>query len=414
VINIVFLGLISFFADLSTEMVYPLIPLYLVSSFGATPALVGVIEGIAESLASLLKVFSGYLTDRFRKKKALAFSGYAAGLLYKFALLFAGSWAGILGARVIDRIGKGIRTAPRDVLVSESADKDSMGKAFGLHKALDMSGAALGLLVLYFIIRTANGIYDYKRLFLLSAIPAVLGLCMFIFVKQNKQTQESKTREPFWKNVKKIDGQLKLYLLVVFLFTLGNSSNTFIILKAKASGFNDVNVILLYFVYNLTASLLSMPLGKLSDKIGRKNLLVPGYIAFALCYLGFAFAATPPIMITVFVLYGIYTAMITGVERAFVAEISPAELKGTMLGLHSTIAGIALLPASIVAGLLWNSFGSAVPFIFGASLSLLAALLLMVFMRGKQLSIINEQLSMSEVSNHRGLSTRSDYLQRHC
>jgi len=387
VINIIFLGLISLFTDLSTEMVYPLIPLYLVSSFGATPALVGVIEGIAESLASLLKVFSGYLTDRFRQKKALAFSGYAAGLLYKFALLFAGSWAGILGARVIDRVGKGIRTAPRDVLVSESADKDNMGKAFGLHKALDMIGAALGLLVLYFIIRTANGIYDYKKLFLLSAIPAVLGLCMFIFVRQNKQPQEVKTREPFWKNVKKIDGQLKLYLLVVFLFTLGNSSNTFIILKAKAAGFNDVNVILLYFVYNLTASLLSMPLGKLSDRIGRKNLLVPGYIAFAFCYLGFAFASAPPVMITVFVLYGIYTAMITGVERAFVAEISPAELKGTMLGLHSTIAGIALLPASVVAGLLWNSFGPEVPFVFGASLSLLAAILLMVFMRGR--AIIN-------------------------
>ena len=382
-LNIFFLGLISFFTDISTEMVYPLIPLYLVSSFGATPALIGLIEGIAESLASLLKVFSGYVTDKSQKKKAIAFSGYATGLLYKLALLFAASWVGILVARIIDRIGKGIRTAPRDVLVSESADKGNMGKAFGLHKALDMLGTALGILITFFILRSVNGDYDYKRLFAFSVIPAVFGLFMFAFVKQ-KNNAERKKREPFWKNVRNIDGQLKLYLLVVFIFTLGNSSNAFILLKAKAAGFNDVGVILLYFIYSIAASVLSMPLGKLSDKIGRKNLLVPGYIAFALCYFGFAFADTGGTMIAVFVLYGVYTAMIAGVERALVAEISPKELKGTMLGLHSTVAGIALLPASVIAGLLWNAFGAKAPFLFGAGLSLAAALILIVFMREKQ------------------------------
>ena len=385
--NIFFIGLISFFTDISTEMVYPLIPLYLVSAFGATPALIGIIEGIAESLASLLKVYSGYLTDRFQKKKTIAFSGYAAGLIYKLALIFAGSWLGILGARAIDRIGKGIRTAPRDVLVSESADKDNMGKAFGLHKALDMSGAALGILITYFIISKSGGNYDYKRLFMLSMIPAVLGLCMFIFVKQKKQAREIKERIPFWKNINKIDSQLKLYLLVVFLFTLGHASNAFFILRAKAAGFDDKNAILLFFIFNFTASILSMPFGKLSDKIGRKNLLVPGYLTFSLCYLGFAFAGSALAMTTVFVLYGVYTAMITGVERAFVAEISPPELKGTMLGLHSTVAGIALLPASVIAGLLWNSFGPAVTFIFGAGLSFVSALLLLVFMKGRGSSL---------------------------
>jgi len=394
-LNIFFLGLISFFTDFSTEMVYPLIPLYLVSAFGATPALIGVIEGIAESLASLLKVYSGYLTDRFQKKKAIAFSGYAAGLVYKIALLFAGSWVGILGARSIDRIGKGIRTAPRDVLVSESADKDNMGKAFGLHKALDMSGAALGILVTYFIISgsggnsggVSSGDYDYKRLFTLSMIPAVLGLCMFFFVKQKKTNIELKKREPFWKNISKIDSQLKLYLLVVFLFTLGHASNAFLILRARAAGFDDKGAILLFFLFNITASVLSMPFGKLSDKIGRKNLLVPGYVTFSLCYTGFAFAYSPPAMTTVFILYGVYTAMITGVERAFVAEISPPELKGTMLGLHSTVAGIALLPASVIAGLLWNTFGPRVPFLFGASMSLISAILLIVFMKGRKAAL---------------------------
>jgi len=382
-LNIFFIGLISFFTDISTEMVYPLIPLYLVSVFGATPALVGIIEGIAESLASLLKVFSGYLTDRFQKKKAIAFSGYSAGLLYKFALIFASSWTGILAARVIDRIGKGVRTAPRDVLVSESADKDNMGKAFGLHKALDMFGAALGILITYFIIRGSQGSYNYKNIFALSMIPAVLGLCMFLFVKQKTVIREAKKTEPFWKNINKMDSQLKLYLLVVFLFTLGHSSNAFLVLKAKTAGFDDASVILLFFVYHITASVLSMPLGKLSDKIGRKNLLVPGYVTFALCYFGFAFAGSKLTLGTVFVVFGLYTAMITGVERAFVAEIATPELKGTMLGLHSTVAGIALLPASVLAGLLWNMFGATVPFVFGAVMALISAMLLLVFMKGR-------------------------------
>lgn len=385
-LNIVFIGLISFFTDISTEMVYPLIPLYLVSTFGATPALIGIIEGIAESLASLLKVFSGYLTDRFQKKKALAFSGYATGIIYKIVLIFAGSWIGILGARVIDRIGKGIRTAPRDVLVSESIDKENIGKAFGLHKALDMCGAGLGILITYFIIRNSGGEYNYKHLFALSIIPAALGLFMFIFVKQKKRENEpegSAVREPFWKNINKIDSQLKLYLLVVFIFTLGHSSNAFFVLKAKTAGFDDAGVILLFLIFHIVATILAMPLGKLSDKIGRKNLLVPGYITFALCYFGFAFSQSKPALYAVFGLFGVYTAMITGVERAFVAEISPPQLKGTMLGLHSTITGIALLPASIIAGFLWSSFGSTVPFVFGAGLSLVSALLLLVFMKGK-------------------------------
>jgi len=385
-LNIFFLGLVSFFTDLSTEMVYPLIPLYLTTAFGATPALVGVIEGIAESAASLLKVFSGYVTDRFQKKKATAFCGYATGILYKLALLFAGSWVGILGARVLDRVGKGIRTAPRDVLVSESADKNNMGKAFGIHKALDMAGAALGILVTYFILRGMGDGFDYRRMFLISIIPAVLGLCMFFFIKEKREPRPAKSREPFWKNIRRVDGQLRLYLLVVFLFTLGNSSNTFILLRAKSTGFDTVSVILLYFAYNMTASILSIPLGRLSDRIGRKKLLVPGYLAFSLCYLGFAFASNRWVMVLVFVVYGAYTAMIAGVERAFVAEISPPELKGTMLGLQSTVAGIALLPASVVAGFLWDAFGAAVPFVFGAGLSLAAALILVFFMKNKKIS----------------------------
>ncbi|MCL2757207.1 MAG: MFS transporter [Coriobacteriia bacterium] len=441
-LNVFFLGLISFFTDISTEMVYPLIPLYLASTFGATPALIGVIEGIAESLASLLKVFSGYISDRFQKKKMLALAGYSTAVFYKLVLIIAGSWIGIFGARVLDRFGKGIRSSPRDALVSESADKKALGKAFGLHKALDMAGAAIGILITYGLLTGFFGDFEYKDIFAISIVPAVIGLCMFLFVKEKKIAQLEREREAarleteggvgtgngaeakgriaqteieaesetvdsrvdtelsgakqgagiapakpkriaLWKSFKGLNGQLKLYLLVVALFTLGNSSNAFLLLKASAVGFNEVSVVLLYFVYYIAAAVLSLPFGRLSDRVGRKRVLVMGYAVFAIAYLGFAVAFSQPFLVGMFALYGVHTAMVTGVERAFVAEIAPPELKGTMLGLQATIAGIALLPASIITGVLWNLFGSVVPFVFGAALSLLATLNLAIFMHGR-------------------------------
>ena len=216
--NIIILGLISCFADISSEMVYPLIPLYLTTAFGATPALVGIIEGIAESVASLLKVFSGYISDRFQHKKAIAFCGYATGVLYKIALLFAGSWAGVLTARVIDRFGKGVRTAPRDVMVAESADKQSMGKAFGLHKMLDMAGSAVGILLAFLLMKNI-GPDGYKTVFAISIIPIVIALLLFFLIHEKKEKRETVPRERFWKNISQLDARLKLYLFVTFLFT---------------------------------------------------------------------------------------------------------------------------------------------------------------------------------------------------
>ena len=380
--NVYFIGLVSFFADISSEMVYPLIPLYLAAVFGASPALIGLIEGIAESVASLLKVYSGYITDKYKRKKAVAFSGYATGVLYKIALIMATSWAWILVARVIDRIGKGIRTAPRDVMVSDSAPQGCSGKAFGIHKSLDMAGSALGILFAFLLLKSVDGNYNYQQIFYASMVPAILSLVMFSKIKEKKETRCIKPREPFWQNIKKLDGGLKLYILVAFLFTLGNSSNVFLLLRAKSIGFEDTTVILLYFIYSVSASLLAIPMGKHSDKVGRKRLLVAGYFVFALVYLGFAFVEQKEVMVGLFVLYGVYTAMIAGVERAFIAEISPPELKGTMLGLHSTVVGIALLPASTIAGILWTVFGAPAPFVFGAALASVAAIILLVHLKG--------------------------------
>lgn len=376
--NILFIGLVSFFADFSTEMVYPLIPLYLTSVFGATPALVGLIEGIAESLASLLKVFSGYVTDKYRRKKPIAFLGYATTLLYKVALLLAGSWVGILAARVIDRFGKGIRTSPRDVLVSESADPARLGRSFGIHKALDMAGSAAGILAAYLIMRAWRGEYAYKRLFALSALPAVAALFMFFFIKETGKPREAKAPLHVFQGLKRLDSRLKLYLIVVFVFNLGNSSNTFLLLRAGKAGFDSATVVLLYFLYNMVSSILAIPMGRVSDALGRKKVLVGGYLVFSLVYALFAWAANGVVIVAAFALYGFFTAMTAGVERAFIAEIAPKELKGTMLGLHSTIVGVALFPASLLAGLLWNSFGPVVPFAFGALLSLVAALTLAI------------------------------------
>ena len=357
--NIVWLGLVSLFVDMSTEMVYPLLPLFLTTALGASPAIVGIIEGIAESIASILKVFSGYIGDVYHNKKRLAFAGYSAAILYKIFLLLAASWPGVLVARVIDRTGKGIRTAPRDALVAQSSDGKKLGGSFGLHKMLDMAGSSLGALLAYIFVAANVG---FHSAFLISIIPAVVGILFITAVKEDKK--ENSIQEKLTLRGLKLDRKLKAYLAVIFVFCLGNSSNAFLLLKAQERGFSASQVILLYLIFNVSASVLAIPSGKLSDKLGRSKILVPGYLIYGLVYLGFALLTSKPAILLLFVAYGAYNAFISGAERAFIVENAPSGLKGTVLGLYGMLQGIGLLLSSSIAGLMWDRINSGAPFLF--------------------------------------------------
>jgi MFS family permease len=373
-LNVIILGLTSLLTDISTEMVYPLIPLFLTSQLGASPAIVGIIEGFAESLASILKVFSGYISDKVGKRKPLAIAGYSFSTIGKMFLYFATSWGWVFLGRTSDRFGKGIRTAPRDALIAEAVDKENIGRAYGLHRALDTLGATIGITLAYYFLTSYKG--DYKAVFMYSLIPAFLGVIVLFFAKESTVKHELSKKLSFsWKS---LDRRLQMFLIVILIFALGNSSNQFLLLRAKNVGFSDSDVILLYLVYNIVYMIFSYPMGRLSDKIGRKKLLIMGYFFYGIVYLGFAILGFKTAMWVLFSVYGLYIALTEGVEKALVAEISPPHLKGTVIGLHATFTGIGLLPASFIAGVLWDTLGVTAPFYFGGIMGVLAAIGLMI------------------------------------
>ncbi len=377
--NIILLGLTSFFTDISSEMIYPLVPLFLTAKLGASPEILGLIEGIAESLASLLKIVAGYISDRLRNRKALTIFGYSASAVGKLFMYIAASWPMVLLARVIDRFGKGIRTAPRDALIADNAAEGKHGAAFGLHRALDSSGAVVGVILAYFFFtRLAQG--EYTPVFMWSVVPAVIGVVLLFVVRESKPKASKQAQLPslHW-NV--LPRRLQLFLIVALIFTLGNSSNTFLLLRATNLGFTPAAAILLYLVYNIVYGLVSYPAGWLSDKVGRKRLLVTGYVFYGLVYLGFALVNAPQqawVLWALFGLYGLYIGFTEGVEKALVSELAPANLRATAIGLHATTIGIGLLPASFIAGQLWDRISPAAPFYFGGGMGLAAAIGLML------------------------------------
>jgi MFS family permease len=371
--NIILLGITSLLTDISGEMIYPILPVYLVTQLGAGPAVLGLIEGIAESLSSLLKVFSGYFSDKIKARKPFTIFGYASSALGKFILYISANWWFFLAGRVVDRLGKGVRTAPRDALIADSAQNKKTGAAFGLHRAMDTFGAVIGVFAAYLLITKYHG--SFKTILLVSLIPAFLGIVFLFLIKEKRnQAQAAVVKQKLEFKWHALDKRLKLFLIFTFIFTLGNSSNQFLLLRAKSLGSPLPQIILFYLAYNIIYGLVIYPASRLSDKIGRKRLLVLGYLFYGLVYFGFGMNNSINNFWFLFGVYGLYIAFTEGVEKALVADIAPQELRATAIGLHATLVGIGLLPASLLAGMLWKFFGPAAAFYFGGFMGVFASI----------------------------------------
>lgn len=377
--NIILLGITSFLTDISSEMVYPIIPIYLVTQLGAGPAILGFIEGLAESTASLLKVFSGYFSDKIKQRKPFTVFGYSASGLGKLFLYISTSWIGILAGRIIDRFGKGIRAAPRDALIAESSRENKRGFAFGLHRTMDTLGAIVGVGLSYFLITRFRG--SLRNIFLFSLLPALLGILFLFFVKEKKIEPKQPTEKLQFK-WQALDKRLKLFLIFSFIFTLGNSSNQFLLLRAKTLGSTLSQVILFYLIYNITYALVSLPAASLSDKVGRKKISCMGYLIYGLVYIGFALNNSFYNLWVLFGIYGLYIGFTEGIEKALISDIAPTNLRATAMGLHATLVGIGLFPASLFAGLLWKFQGASAPFYFGGFMGVLSSIAFWFILKG--------------------------------
>jgi MFS family permease len=387
----------SFLTDISSEMIVNLIPLFLYSVLGVRLAVVGLIEGVAETTASLIKIFSGAISDRLGERKRLAVIGYGLSTFAKPFLYFANSWGWVLGVRFADRVGKGIRTAPRDALLAGSSDPDQRGLVFGLHRAGDTAGAfiGLGLAALIIWLTQANEVLltraAFQTVVLISIIPAALAVVILALGATNIAPKVQQAAPLL--NLKGMDRRFKIYLGVVVLFTLGNSSDAFILLRAQERGLSILQIMGMLMTFNLIYSLLSGPAGALSDRIGRRRLIMSGWVIYGLIYLGFALAHTGTAVWVLFGLYGVFYAMTEGSAKALVADLVPDKKRGTAYGLYSASVGLAALPASLIAGILWQGigtwqgFGPAAPFIFGMGMALAAGLLFYRFVGTSNTSI---------------------------
>jgi MFS family permease len=368
-------------------MIVYLIPLFLSNVLGVRMTFIGLIDGVAETTASLLKIYSGALSDRIGKRKWLAVLGYAISTIAKPFLFFANAWGWVLGIRFADRVGKGIRTAPRDALVAASTDERNRGFAFGLHRAGDTAGAFIGIGIAALIIwltQTNEAFLSantFRIAVLVSIIPAVLAVIV-LAAGATDVAGTGKGSGTTRLSLKGIDSRFKIFLLITILFTLGNSSDSFIILRAQERGLNVLQTMFMLMTFTAIYATLSSPLGALSDKVGRRKLIIGGWLAYAFVYLGFALANAGWQIWMLFGFYGIYYAATEGVAKALVADLVPEAQRGTAYGLFNAAIGITALPASLLAGLLWQGagtwtgFGPSAPFLFGSVLSLFASLLL--------------------------------------
>jgi MFS family permease len=372
----------SFFMDVSSEMVINILPLFLASVLGVKTNIIGIIEGTAEAMASILKMFSGWFSDRLRARKWLAVSGYAISALAKPLFYFAHSWGTVAGARWGDRVGKGVRTAPRDALVADSVEPGQRGLAFGFHRAADTAGAMLGLVIALVVVwlLQAHGPElkeaTFRTLVLVSLIPAALAVLSLALGARDVPVTKQRAAPKF--AFRALGKPFMVFVVIVGLFTLGNSADAFLVLRAQERGLGILGVLGMLITFNLIYTLISTPAGSLSDRIGRRKLIIGGWLAYAVIYLGFGLAQTGWQIWLLYALYGVYYGMAYGTANALVADLAPAEVRGTAYGTYNAIIGILAFPSSVIAGVLWQGvggwagFGAAAPFLFGGALALVA------------------------------------------
>ncbi|AIE83780.1 MFS transporter [Fimbriimonas ginsengisoli] len=371
------LGLVSLLTDFSSEMVYPLNPVFLTKVLGAPAWAVGLVEGAAESTASILKLYSGRLSDRVGKRKPLTVAGYSMAAVAKPMIGLAGPWGVMLAARLLDRAGKGIRSAPRDALIADTTSPLNRGRAFGLHRSMDTTGAVLGPLMGYVFLQRFPG--QFRSLYLLAFLPAVLGVVVLVTVVRERAKTGEAIKGSAAFSISGLSPSYRRYLLIIGLFALGNSSDAFILLRAQTMGVRADQMLLLYALFNVVEATLGYAAGGLSDKVGRKPLIVAGWTIFALVYLGFALASSPGIAWALFVAYGLYYTFTQGTQKAFAADLAHADRRGAELGAFHMLLGLGALPASLIAGALFSRVSPSAPFFMGAFTAALSAGLLLAF-----------------------------------
>lgn len=376
--NVVGMGLISLMNDVASEMIYPLLPIFLTSVLHAGAATLGVIEGVAETTVSLIKYFSGLYSDRLSRRKPIFAAGYAISNIIRPLIGISTQWLHVLIFRFADRVGKGIRTAPRDALLADSVSAENLGVAFGFQRAMDHLGALIGPLIaamlLYFGL-------SMRTVFLAAIIPGIVTVILAFFVVRERARSARHIPKVTFGSIRK-PGFI-LYLVTVSVFTLGNSTDAFLLLKAHDAGIHAAMIPILWALLHFSKAIFSIPGGRLSDKLGRKPVIVLGWTVYALVYGGFALAASSTAVWLLFFSYGLYFGLTEGVEKAFVADLMPAENRGSAYGAYSLAVSITALPASILFGVVWQTFGSDIAFGMGASFALAASLMLMFVQTGK-------------------------------
>lgn len=376
--NILFTGLTSFLTDTSVKMVYAVMPMFLMS-IGASKTSLALIEGVAESTASLVKGFTGFWSDKTGRNKPFMLAGYGLSAMIIPLYTFVATPLQVLGLRFAERLGKGIRTAPRDSLIAGSVTNGETGKGFGLQKAMDNSGAIAGPLLAFGFLSLLPG--NYRLIFLLAGIPAFLALFVILFgireAKKEKQELAAKFR------FSDFPARFYFFLAIVFVFTLGNSTDALLLVKANEVGVSVALVPLVYLVTSVVSVLGAVPFGVLADRIGKEKILVAGFLIYALVYWGFGTASGTGAIVALFALYGLYSALTDGIQKAFISDLTGKNQKGTGLGIYNALVGITLFPASLMAGWLYDKVNSSVPFYFGAATALLSTVMMAGFMLGK-------------------------------